>query len=71
MECVPTGECPYITNTLQKVIDDAPWGIKKNEARRKQNDAIEKLSCGETIGKSVCCAMEERSGNDEFLFNMY
>ena len=31
----------------------APWQTKKNLIRKKQADAIEDLSCGETVGFAV------------------
>ena len=68
MECVLTGDCPYITYALQKLIDEAPWGIEKDKARKIQRDAIENLTCGETIGELVCCAKKETPSNDLLLF---
>ena len=34
---------------------------KGEEARKKQADAIEDLSCGETVGEMVCCAKEDKT----------
>ena len=39
----------------------APWQTKKNLIRKKQADAIEDLSCGETVGEMVCCAKEDKT----------
>ena len=63
MECVAIGDCPYIVETLQELIDEAPSWSKKKEAQKNQYDAIETLSCGDKIDEKVCCAKAKAGKN--------
>ena len=55
MECVLIDHCPYIVVT-QNLIYEEPSFSKRIKLWKKQEDEIEKLSCGEEIGEKVCCA---------------